>query len=80
MHTNSEEFDSLYRAETCTIVCQKAWDPTGWFISNGTVKNTDLSADVDVLTQKNCMAGNLWNHGMYLCMNFNSLIIFGYQY
>ena len=44
------------------------------------VQKTDLSADADVLANFLCMTGNLWNHGMYFCMNFNSLIIFHYQY
>ena len=46
-----------------------------WFISNRTLKNTDLSADGDGLAKQSCTGGNLWNlwnHGMYLCMNFKS--------
>ena len=54
-------------------------DNTPWFINNGTVQITDLSADADVLGIFFCITGNLWNHGMYLCMYFKSLIIFGYQ-
>ena len=46
----------------------------------GTVQKTDLSADAHVLAKKICMASNLWNHGMYLCMNFSSLITFHNQY
>ena len=47
---------------------------TPWFISNGTVQKTDLSADADVLAKKNCIAGN------HVCMNLSSLTIFHYQY
>ena len=48
---------------------------TPLFISNRTLKNTDLSADGDGLAKQSCTGGNLWNlwnHGMYLCMNFKS--------
>ena len=38
---------------------------TGWFISNRTVQNTDLSADADELDKDFCIEGKLWNHRIY---------------
>ena len=42
----------------CSTVDQFDWTvqaSTGWFIINGTVQNTDLSADVDVLDKIFCI-------------------------
>ena len=49
---------------------------TGWFISNRTVQNTDLSADADELDKKFCIEGKLWNHRIYSVMSFDSSLIF----
>ena len=54
-------------------------DNTGWFISNGTVQNTDLSADGHVLIKK-CIASKLRNYRKCSRKIFDNLFIFHNQY
>ena len=52
---------------------------TPWFINNGTLQNTDLSANADVLDKFFCIVSKVGSHREYLVVSFDSTFIFHYQ-